>query len=234
MAQKTVVIEPIGEVLLSKRRGSSNIRLSVNGRGKIRVSMPYWAPYGSGIAFAKSRVEWIETQLQKHRQATLENGARIGKAHRLYINRAPELKRVQTRVSATEIFVKVPDSASPAEVQAAATKAAEEALRTEAEQLLPQRLETLAQKHGFKYKGVKVRKLSSRWGSCSSEGLISLSFYLMQLPWDLIDYVLVHELLHTRHMHHGPKFWAAYEQILPGAKKLRKQINQHKPQIEVI
>lgn len=196
--------------------------------------MPSWAPYGSGIAFAKSRADWIKTHLAKHEVLALENGARVGKAHRLYIVRDPNVANIKTRLTTTEIFVKVPDSASPADVQTKATQAAEKALRQEAEKLLPQRLRALATQHGFSYKSVKIRKLTSRWGSCSSAKDISLSIYLMQLPWELIDYVLVHELMHTRHMHHGPKFWAECEQIMPGAKTLRKQVNQHKPRIEAL
>lgn len=234
MAQRTVYIEPIGEVILSKRRGAANIRLSINGAGKVRVSMPYWAPYASGIAFVKSRSSWVQANLKKSESGALENGSAIGKAHRLYFMHDASSAKVTSRVTNTEIFIKFPDSARPSDIQKKATSAAEEALRKEAQKLLPQRLQTLAKKHGYSYKNLKIRKLSSRWGSCSSDKVISLSIYLMQLPWELIDYVIIHELLHTEHMHHGPKFWTAFEQILPGAKKLRKQVNQHKPRIEAV
>src|SRR5213075_157516 len=80
------------------------------------------------------------------------------------------------------------------DVQAKAQKAAERALKVEAENLLPQRLKILAERHNFSYKDVKIRKLTSRWGSCSNAKNIRLSYYLIQLPWPMIDYVLLHEL----------------------------------------
>jgi predicted metal-dependent hydrolase len=53
----------------------------------------------------------------------------------------------------------------------------------------------------------------------------------MQLPWDLIDYVLLHELVHTEHLHHGAGFWQRFDQVLPGAKQKRKALRAYKPSV---
>ena len=53
----------------------------------------------------------------------------------------------------------------------------------------------------------------------------------MQLPWALIDYVLLHELSHTKALHHGPDFWKVFEAVLPGAKQRRKELKDFKPAI---
>src|SRR5262249_1610025 len=116
----------------------------------------------------------------------------------------------------------------------AAKSAAERALRQEAEKLLPLRLSDLAKKHGFKYQSVKIKKMTSRWGSCSAHRLITLNFYLMQLPWPLIDHVLIHELVHTKHLNHSGAFWMEFESIYPGAKKARKQIHNYRPVINTL
>src|SRR5690606_36436720 len=102
------------------------------------------------------------------------------------------------------------DPAHP-RVQKAAQAAAIRALRKEAETLLPQRLRTLAEQTGFTYNSVAVKQPKSRWGSCSHQKHITLNLFLMQLPWRLIDYVLLHELTHTKVMRHGPPFWAELE-----------------------
>jgi predicted metal-dependent hydrolase len=114
-------------------------------------------------------------------------------------------------------------------VQNAARKASIRALRKEAEVLLPQRLQTLAQQTGLGYASVTVKQLKSRWGSCSADKDITLNLFLMQLPWHLIDYVLIHELTHTKVMRHGPPFWAEMESHLAGAKALRKEISKQQP-----
>jgi predicted metal-dependent hydrolase len=83
MAQKTVFVPEIGELVLSKRRGATNMRLSINAAGKVRVGMPYWAPYHAGVAFAKSKADWISKNLARHSNRLLEDGDLIGKSHRL-------------------------------------------------------------------------------------------------------------------------------------------------------
>jgi predicted metal-dependent hydrolase len=114
-------------------------------------------------------------------------------------------------------------------VQKAASTAGVRALRVQAEQLLPQRLAELARQHDFTYQSVSVRSLKSRWGSCDQKKRIVLNLYLMQLPWQLIDYVLLHELTHTVVLQHGPNFWAAMERIEPRARQLRKMMHTYHP-----
>lgn len=231
MPQRIVSIAGIGEVTLAKRKGATHLRLSVTARGTVRVGLPYWLPYSAGITFATNRAPWIKKQLEAHDAGLLLDGSLIGKAHRLHFKLDESKKTVSSRILATEIVVTAPRPYTDSLVQTGARLAAERALKRQAEKLLPQRLDQLARKHGFGYKQVRIRKLTSRWGSCSSDRAITLSYFLIQLPWPLIDYVLVHELLHTEHMYHGPKFWSEFEKILPGAKKLRKDVNRHKPRV---
>ena len=92
-------------------------------------------------------------------------------------------------------------------------KVVTEALRKQAKTLLSHRLHELAAEHGFSYARVSINSARTRWGSCSSRGHINLSLYLMTLPQRLSDYVLLHELCHTREMNHGPRFWSLMDQV---------------------
>lgn len=230
MPQKIILLPGIGEVVLTKRRGAKNIRLSVTSAGKVRVSMPPWSPYSAGIRFAKTRAEWLEQQLSTHNSRFVENGDRIGKSHRLEYQRTTGTK-VSSRVTATAVIIKSGLPLNTAAVQDKISAAAERALALEAKTLLPQRLDRLADKYGYSYNSLKIKKLTSRWGSCSSKKDISLSYFLMQLPWDLIDYVLVHELVHTRHMNHSQDFWAEMVSLIPDTTTRRKEIKNHKPSL---
>lgn len=99
------------------------------------------------------------------------------------------------------------------------------ALKKSAEAYLPPLLDELAKHYGFKYKKVKITGSKSRWGSCSALGSINLSCYLMLLPPHLMDYVLLHELVHTKEMNHGPKFWEKLDELTEGrAKALRAEL----------
>ena len=101
------------------------------------------------------------------------------------------------------------------------------ALKKSAQNYLPPLLNELAEHYGFKYKKVKITGSKSRWGSCSAIGSINLSCYLMLLPPHLMDYVLLHELTHTREMNHGPKFWEILNDLTEGrAKSLRAELKK--------
>ncbi|HUS26553.1 MAG TPA: SprT family zinc-dependent metalloprotease [Nevskiaceae bacterium] len=231
MATKQIELPHIGTVTIYKRRGNRSLRLSIGAGGEVRVSMPYWLPYKAGEQFAVSKLDWIEANRDHAQAAFLQQGQGIGKAHRLYFDQQPFANKIQTRIASNEIRISVPATATfrTPHVQQAAHKASIRALRKEAEALLPQRLRTLATQTGLDYTSVGVKQLKSRWGSCSSAKEITLNLFLMQLPWHLIDYVLVHELTHTKVMRHGAPFWRELERHLPQAKQLRKEIGRYQP-----
>jgi predicted metal-dependent hydrolase len=105
----------------------------------------------------------------------------------------------------------------------------EQALRHEAKRVLPKRLLVLAKQFGFTYSSVKINNSKSRWGSCSTKGSINLSLSLMLLPTHLSDYVLLHELCHTKEMNHSERFWQLMNQITNNkALALRKELKGYK------
>jgi len=226
---KRIQLPEIGAVTLYKRHNSRSLRLSITASGEVHVSMPPWVPYKSGAVFAASKAAWIESMRGQH-STLLKDGQPIGKAHHLYFNHTTG-PRVTTRVQAQEIRVGLPKNIEPEspEAQRAARAASVRALREEGEQLLPQRLRNLAAQGGYTFKSVSIKQLKSRWGSCSSNKDIALNLYLMQLPWQLIDYVLWHELTHTKIMRHGPPFWAELETHVPHARSLSKEIHTYQP-----
>lgn len=115
-------------------------------------------------------------------------------------------------------------------VQMLLRAAVERALKKKAQEYLPQLLHFWAMQTGLSYKLVKISKARSRWGSCSSEKHISLSYYLMLLPAHLMDYVVLHELAHTREMNHGPEFWRLLNELTGGkAMALRKELRGYRP-----
>lgn len=100
-----------------------------------------------------------------------------------------------------------------------------EQMRREAKASLPVRVAFWAEKFGFKYGRVTIRASRSKWGSCSGENNISLSLFLITLPEHLRDYVIIHELCHTRHHNHSAAFHSLVDRCLGGnEKKLRREL----------
>lgn len=91
--------------------------------------------------------------------------------------------------------------------------------------VLATRLKEIAEKHGYRYNRITIRNQKTRWGSCSSTNNINLNAKLTLLPDELRDFILLHELVHTRVKNHGPKFWAELVQAEPRAGELAKKVN---------
>jgi predicted metal-dependent hydrolase len=230
MATKKVTLPEIGEVTLVKRAGSRTIRLSVTPTG-IRVSMPHWTPYSAAQAFVLSHTAWIQMEQAKTSRPLLVQGQKIGKLHYLRFEHVLGGQAAGSRVTATEVIVRLSpgEHTSDSEVQKRALQTAMRALKREAERLLKPRLQSLAEKHGKTFTGFSVKQLKRRWGSCDSHRAITLNLFLMELPWEFIDYVLLHELTHTVHMNHGPEFWAELLRMEPRARSLSKHLRTHQP-----
>ncbi len=231
MAVKKIEVPGIGTVKLYKRKGSRSLRLTVSLAGEVRVSLPYWLTYDAGARFALSKVDWIQARLKECTSTILSDGQAVGKSHHLAFIGDPSVSRITARVQGPQVRITHPDyiDFDDTEVQLIAERAAIRALRVQAERLLPQRLQILATAHGFTYKSSSIKRLSSRWGSCDNETNIILNLFLIQLPWELIDYVVLHELTHTRALNHGPDFWLEFEKHLPEARKLRREIKKFRP-----
>ena len=103
----------------------------------------------------------------------------------------------------------------------------ERALRKEAKVLLPPRAEQFAAVHDFQFKSIGIYAARTRWGSSSSTGRIHLNCHLMRLPQEIQDYVILHELAHTKVPNHSKRFWALLERICPHARALDKQLKTY-------
>jgi predicted metal-dependent hydrolase len=195
--------------------------------------MPHWTPFSAGQAFAISHTEWIQSELAKHSHPVLVQGQKVGKLHNLRFEYALSGQSRGDRVTGTEIIVRLTpgEQITDETVQARALKATTRALKREAERLLRPRLAGLSHKHNLPFEGFSVKQLKRRWGSCDSHRNITLNLYLMELPWEFIDYVLLHELTHTVHMNHGTDFWALLTTLEPRARSISKQLRQHHPGI---
>ncbi|HMB25642.1 MAG: M48 family metallopeptidase [Chloroflexota bacterium] len=98
--------------------------------------------------------------------------------------------------------------------------------RTQAKQILTERVKLYASQYGLQYKKIGITSARTRWGSCSANGSLNFSWRLILAPLAVVDYVVVHELVHTVHHNHSKRFWNKVETIMPDYKERRKWLQK--------
>ena len=93
--------------------------------------------------------------------------------------------------------------------------------------VIPPKVEKYAQILGVSYGRITIRSQRTRWGSCSSKGNLNFNCLLTQVPEQVMDYVIVHELCHRIEMNHSGRFWKLVEQIMPDYKTHRKWLKDN-------
>jgi len=224
--------EEFGKITIRRSARASQVRLRVAPDGTLRASLPLYAPtFLVKRLIASSRQELRELLSQSQPTATYTDGMQVGKSHTLIVR--PTSGSFQVNRRGQQIIISLPkDTALQDSVVVRTIRdSIIAALRVEAKSYLPKRLSFLATKYGFSYSKVRFSHASGRWGSCTSEGTISLNIALMKLPFEQIDYVIIHELAHTRHMNHSPEFWALVSVGDPQYKEHRRALKQEAPTI---
>ncbi len=230
MIKKIYVEEIQSEVLLARRKGIRNLKISIGGSNKIRLSVPYLLPEKMAIKFLLTKKDWITKHIKT--SELLKSGDHIGKSHTIETLHS-NIEKPKSRIIKNIIQITLPNSVdiNSNTAQDFIIKICEKALKKEADNLLPQRLEYLSNKFDIPYKSIKCKKMKSRWGSCDNSKNIVLNIYLMQLDWSLIDYVIHHELTHTIHHNHQAVFWDSLGSRLPEFKTLRKELKTNQTAI---
>lgn len=223
--------DEFGEIDVRKLRRARYIRVSVAPDGRLRASMPLFASSRSLRTLLSESREEIRAMLAIYASGQIyKDGMRVGKSHAIIASYAPVFNISTQKL---RIIVELPETQhiESSTVQASIRNEVRKALRKEAKHYLPRRLATLATQLGCSYERVRFSHAGTRWGSCSTSGTISLNIALMQLPFELIDYVLIHELCHTKQMNHSQKFWQLVEQADPDYQAHRKLLKSHTPTI---
>lgn len=111
------------------------------------------------------------------------------------------------------------DNFEDSRVQSILRNTIEQTMRLEAKRIFPEKLDKLANQFNFSYNGLRINKSKTRWGSCSSQQNINLSYYCLFLPEYLVDFVMLHELCHTIEMNHGDNFWRLLDSVTNNMSK---------------
>lgn len=223
------IIDPeFGEITVRRTAGARYVRIRVAPNGRLRASLPMYAPLYMVKRLLKTSRDEIRDLLREHRGDQLYTpGMQIGKSHTLLLGHPSSTTKISKDALQISIHLAPGDTVEDDATQALIREKVIEALRREAKSYLSKRLTHLAQQHGYRYDRVRFSHAGSRWGSCSTSGTISLNIALMKLPFELIEYVLVHELAHTIEMNHSQDFWRRVETADPQYAAHRRALKAH-------
>lgn len=225
-------IEGIGQVNITRRRGTKRISMRVKPDGSVQVNHPWFAGQKEILAFVVEHAGWIRTHQQKMDEKRFYYSIHSvveTKNHTIQILPI-ENGKLQAALKGNQVVLTVPAEleVSSDQVQQFIKKVVTEVCRKEAREYLPDRVQQLAIQFGFSYQKVFIKNLKSKWGSCSSNGNINLNLSLMLLPDQLIDYIILHELAHTREHNHGEGFWKLLNALTNGkARELDREIKKN-------
>jgi predicted metal-dependent hydrolase len=234
LSKEIIEIEGVGEVILLKSKRAKRIRITIKSGGIVRVTVPYLVSYRRAKGFVLEKQDWIRKHCQEQKEKldyTIfdEDTEFRTKLHALKFFRE-ERDDFNCTITDKVIIVTIPKSTDilSHESQQFIRKCIEESWRKEAKEYLPKRTRVLAAEYGFEFSKVTIRNTTSRWGSCSFTNNINYSLHLMRVPNELIDYVILHELAHTKEKNHQPPFWDLLDSVTGGkAKFLDKQLKDY-------
>ncbi len=214
------------QLVYSRRK---SISIAVNRQGQITVRAPLRESRQSIERFLKDSREWIaakKAKMERQRAACpdieIREGGRIPfLGGELTIHMEPHI-----RIRRMGECLLMPEDATGDQLV--------RFLKREARPVLQESLDHYAQLTGLRYREMKLSSARGRWGSCSHDNSINLTWRLIFCPIEAIDYVAVHELCHILHKNHSREFWASVERVLPDYRERERWLKDHARLMDIL
>ncbi len=199
----------------------------VHRNGQISVTIPRRGSMRGAQRFLESRRPWIARTLQRLQAEPA--APKLWQAGTEVLCRGKRVPiRIERQASRIGVFLEN-DFCGWAGNNENLRPTVEHWLRKIAMAELPRRVQELAAQYQSPIRRITIRNQRSRWGSCSQRGTISLNWRLVQLPDNVRDYVIVHELMHLREMNHSRRFWAQVKSVCPDYAEHERWLKTHGP-----
>ncbi len=220
--------------LVRSRKRRKTISLYVKEDGRIIVYAPSRTPSWEIEKFVERKQSWIsERLLEKERSpgpvekkfVSGEGFLYLGEPLPLQIKDDPD-ERHPLKLSFGEFILN----------KSCIERARElfiEWYKKEAKQKLSERMNYYSNRFQLFPKGIKITSAQTRWGSCSRDNQLCFSWRIIMAPLSVLDYVLIHELVHVKEKNHSMKFWSCLESIIPGYKRHRRWLREHESQLKI-
>lgn len=212
----------VDKIIHSNRK---SIALIVGLDGSIIVRAPYKATSKQIDAFIKEKEGWIRSKKEiADKLPRFKPNEFVSGEEFLYLGELYPLAVVDKQPEPLVLSEKFLISKS------ALPKAKEVFInwyKNQAKRVITERTEMFAKENGFTYKRIRITNAKTRWGSCSSKGSLNFTWRLVMAPQQVIDYVVVHELIHLKVRNHSKEYWNKVIQIMPDYKERRTWLHDN-------
>ena len=204
----------------SKQAKRISVRINPS-KNSITLTLPKRASVEKGLQFLASKEGWLRANLVKHEIIKLEHGVKIPVLGKEYLINNLQGRGV-TRIAGEEIIVYGMAQFTSRRVK--------EFLQKIISIECQEKAHLMAEKIGKEVKSVKINSANSRWGSCTTKGVLTFNWLLIFAPPEILDYIIAHEVAHLREMNHSDKFWRVVKQLYPEMDMAKKwlKVNGHK------
>ncbi|MBR4554718.1 MAG: M48 family metallopeptidase [Ruminococcus sp.] len=202
-----------------------NIYIAVK-NGRVVLKLPFGADEKRGEQFLIRKADWVMksmkvTQTEAVRPVSFSEGERFTLAGKEYVICCEQAERYRPpSFEDGRLVIAVCGSYDEKYV----TSQAQKAVYSEALRIIGSEAERLCALTGLRPAKLTVKRMTASWGRCSSGGNISINLNVIYFPLDCIDYVIIHELCHLRHMDHSKDFWGLVSKWCPDWKSIRARM----------
>ncbi len=211
-----VVAGRVFPVIVARHRRARRYLLRLTDEGGVRLTVPRGASLSAGLRFAETQAAWIAEQW-----ARLRARAMWGPGTEVWY------RGVETPLVVEATSVRLGDLIIARDPGEDLRACVHRRLRDLAAVELPERCRAAAAECRLEPERISVRDQRSRWGACSSRRTITLNWRLVQMPPEVADYVIRHELAHLLHPNHSRRFWRAVAGICPGWREAERWLRRH-------
>ena len=211
------------QLVRSKRR---SLAIEIKPSGEVLVRAPNALPQADIDAFIEQKSAWIEDKQSKAQQYLKANPSYQDGELMLYLGETYPIKYTAGD-QAQVVF-----DGQRFTVSGDASFAFKQFYKQQFEKVALPRLDYYAQKYQLPYRQVRLKAQKTRWGSCGANNDINLNYLLAMAPISVIDYVLIHELCHTRIKNHSKDFWQLVASIAPDYQQAQTWLKQHGYQLQ--
>ena len=213
------------EILRKPRLKNINLRITPKG---VLVSANRRTPLADIEAFVLSKSDWLSKHLKnqeaQEKKRLFVTGNKVYFKGEVFVLECVEEQRydVTLELCKNKFLIQMPKNTTQVTLQ----ELFNDFYKKEAIMYITPLLEDWVKEMELYPKGLAFRKTTRQWGSCSSQNSLSFSYYLMKLPVNIIEYVVVHELAHIEEKNHSKNFWALVEEFLPNYKAVVKELRE--------